>query len=123
MRASASRALVVGADRVDAIRAELEQAAHLGVTRTEHWSGRQVGDNRRQIPGDTRLVVVLCDRINHDLLYSVRRQAASRGLPVVYCRHSLVDMRDKLARFVVPAEADCIAVDCPVRKDKRRARH
>lgn len=128
MKAGATRALVVGADRVDAIRAELEQSAHLGVTRTEHWSGRQVGDNRRAIPSDTRFVVVLCDRINHDLLYSVRRQAESRGVPVVYCRHSLVDMRDKLARFVVPAESDCIAVDCPVRKEKaagsrRKARH
>jgi len=112
------RALVVGADRVDAIRAELERTAHLGVSRTEHWSGRHVGDKRRPIPIDTRLVVVLCDRINHDLLYSVRRQAASRGLPVVYCRHSLVDMRDKLAR-VVPSAADCAATGCPVEMQRK----
>lgn len=112
------RALVVGADRVDAIRAELERAAHLGVSRTEHWSGRHVADKRRPIPIDTRLVVVLCDRINHDLLYSVRRQAASRGLPVVYCRHSLVDMRDKLAR-VVPSATECAAAGCPVEMQRK----
>lgn len=93
------KALVVGADKVKAIRAELEQLPRLGVTQTEHWSGRQVGDVRRAIPSNTAMVVVLCDRVNHDLLYSVRRQASSRGLPVVYCRHSLVDMRAKLARM------------------------
>lgn len=93
------KALVVGADRIDAIRAELERTAPFGVRRTEHWSGRQVGDVRRAIPGDTRLVVVLCDRVNHDLLHSVRRQAGRRGLPVVYCRHSLVELRDKVARL------------------------
>lgn len=94
------KALIVGADRVRAIRSELERSPHLGVTRTVHWSGRQAGDSQRSIPNDTRLVVVLCDRINHDLLYSVRRQAASQGVPMVYCRHSLVDMREKLAQLV-----------------------
>ncbi|THF67214.1 DUF2325 domain-containing protein [Pseudothauera nasutitermitis] len=95
------KALVVGADKVRTIRAELEQTAHLGVTRTECWSGRQPGDVRRCIPADTRVVVVLCDRVNHNLLFSVRRQAEGRGVPVLYCRHSVVDVREKLARLVV----------------------
>lgn len=94
------KALVVGADKVKAIRTELEQQPRLGVTKTEHWSGRQVGDVRRAIPANTAMVVVLCDRVNHDLLHSVRRQASCRGLPVVYCKHSLVDMREKLARLL-----------------------
>ncbi|PKO82722.1 MAG: hypothetical protein CVU19_00320 [Betaproteobacteria bacterium HGW-Betaproteobacteria-13] len=93
------KALIVGADKVRALRNELEQFPSIGVQRTEHWSGRHVGDVRRQIPSDTGVVIVLCDRVNHDLLFSVRRQAASRGLPVVYCRHSVIDMRDKLGRF------------------------
>ncbi len=99
------RALVVGADRVQPILAELKQSAHLGVTRTDHWSGRQPGDKIRPIPQNTRIVVVLCDRVNHELLHSVRRQAASLGVPVLYCRHSLVDIRDKLARLAREDEA------------------
>ncbi|WP_168735149.1 DUF2325 domain-containing protein [Pseudothauera rhizosphaerae] len=95
------RALVVGADRVRPICAELEQTSPLGVTCTECWSGRQPGDARRPLPADTRVVVVLCDRVNHNLLFSVRRQAEGRGVPVVYCRHSLVDVRAKIARLVV----------------------
>ena len=94
------KALVVGADRVRSICAELEQSGPLGVTRTECWSGRQPADARRAIPADTRVVVVLCDRVNHNLLHSVRRQADGRGLPVLYCRHSVVDVREKLARLV-----------------------
>jgi len=103
------RALVVGADRIETIRSELLQSRHLGITRTDHWSGRQVGDNRRAIPIDTRFVVVVCDRVNHDLLYSVKRQAASRGLPMVYCRHSLVDLRDKLMRMFADGSLACEA--------------
>ena len=68
-----------------------------------------VGDNRRAIPIDTRFVVVVCDRVNHDLLYSVKRQAASRGLPMVYCRHSLVDLRDKLMRMFADGSLACEA--------------
>ncbi|ENO84509.1 hypothetical protein C666_17195 [Thauera linaloolentis 47Lol = DSM 12138] len=89
---------MVGADRVDAIRNELFQSEHLGITCAEHWSGRHVHENRKPIPIDTRVVVVLCNRVSHDLLYSIKRQATSRGLPVVFCRHSVVDLRDKLSR-------------------------
>lgn len=92
------RALIVGADRVRTIRAEVEQLQPFGVTRTDCWSGRHTGDVRRIIPADTRLVIVLCDRLNHNLLASVRRQAEERRLPLLYCRHSLIDVRDKLAR-------------------------
>lgn len=90
-------ALIVGADRIEPIRHALVQLGErLGITRTEHWSGRSVGDTRRQMPADTRLVVVICDRLNHQLLHSVRKQAGKRGLPVIYARHSLVELRDKL---------------------------
>ncbi|MCV2217118.1 hypothetical protein [Thauera sp. Sel9] len=92
------RALVVGADRVDAIRNELIRSAHLGITCAEHWSGRHVHQNRKPIPIDTRVVVVLCNRVSHDLLYSIKRQAASRDLVLVFCRHSVVELRDKLSR-------------------------
>lgn len=97
------RALIVGADRVRGIREEVEQSRPFGVTRTDCWDGRHVGDVRRVIPADTRLVIVLCDRLNHNLLASVRRQAEDRSLPLVYCRHSRVDVRDKIGRCVAAA--------------------
>jgi hypothetical protein len=90
------KALIVGADRVEPIREELQRASHFGITRTEHWSGRKVGDVRRAVSDDTRLIVVICDRINHKLLDHVRKQAARLGVPTLYSRHSLVEIRGKL---------------------------
>jgi hypothetical protein len=93
------KALIVGADRVEPIRDELQRASHFCITRTEHWSGRKVGDVRRAVSEDTRLIVVICDRINHKLLDHVRKQASKLGVPMLYSRHSLVEIRDKLAAF------------------------
>lgn len=92
------KALIVGADHVDPIKEELVSNPRLaGFTATEHWTGRKVGDERRRIPQETGLVVVICDRINHKLLRSVREQARRRSLPLLYARHSLPEIREKLA--------------------------
>lgn len=91
------KALIVGADRIEPIRQELEQHAHF--TKTEHWSGRKVGDEKRTIPTGTRLIVVICDRINHQLLRNVREQARRQDLPMVYAHHSLLEVREKLANL------------------------
>ncbi|GAA5164555.1 hypothetical protein [Viridibacterium curvum] len=97
-------ALIVGADRIEPIRQELErQADTLGIHRCLHWSGRTVGDTRRQVPDNTRLIVVICDRLNHQLLNSVRKQAGKLGVPVIYARHSLIEVRSKLRMLVTPA--------------------
>ncbi len=93
-------ALIVGADRVEPIRQEIVRlASGIGISRTEHWSGRKNGDVKRCIPGGTRLVVVMCDRVSHPLLSSVRKQADKLRVPVIFCRHSIIDMRDKLSRL------------------------
>lgn len=90
-------ALIVGADRIEPIRRELVALGErLGITRTEHWSGRSVGDTRKSLSRDTRLVVVICDRLNHQLLRHVRKQAERLGVPLVYARHSLVDLRERI---------------------------
>ena len=92
------KALIVGADHVDPIKHVLAQSAQLGgFTTTEHWTGRKVGDERRKIPSGTGLVVVIRDRINHKLLRNVREQAKRRDVPLLYARHSLTEIREKLA--------------------------
>lgn len=92
------KALIVGADHVDPIKHELVQNPNMGgLTETEHWTGRKVGDERRKIPNGTALIVVICDRINHKLLRNVREQAKQRDLPLLYARHSLTEIREKLA--------------------------
>jgi hypothetical protein len=93
-------ALIVGADHVEPIRQEIVRlAGSIGISRTEHWSGRKTGDVKRAVPGGTRLIVVMCDRISHPLLSSVRKQAEKLRVPVIFCRHSIIDMREKLSRL------------------------
>ena len=92
------KALIVGADHVDPIKHELAHNPQLGgFSSTEHWTGRKVGDERRKIPSNTRLIVVICDRINHKLLRNVREQAKRHDVPLLYARHSLTEIREKLA--------------------------
>lgn len=102
--------LIVGADNVRTIEESvIRQLPGFTPGGTEHWSGRKAGDNRKVIPRNTRLVVVVCERISHELLLHVRKQAGKMGLPTVYCRHSVVDIQEKLAaiapRFAPPADA------------------
>jgi hypothetical protein len=89
------KALIVGADRIETIRQALVQSERF--SETEHWSGRKVGDEKRVIPSGTRLVVVICDRVNHKLLRNVREQARRLQLPLLYAHHSLPEVKEKLA--------------------------
>lgn len=96
------KALIVGADHVDSIKQALAQLPGLsGLGSTTHWTGRKVGDERRKIPVDTRLIVVICDRVNHQLLRSVREQARQHAVPMLYTRHSVTEIREKLAGIVL----------------------
>lgn len=91
------QALIVGADRIETIRAEiLRVAEQLGIKDVDHWTGRKVSDSRRSIPRHTGLVVFVCDRANHMLMKNVRRQAEDLGIPMVFCRHSATEVRERL---------------------------
>lgn len=93
--------LIVGADNVRSIENEVARLApELLDAPTEHWTGRKAGDSRRVIPSRTRLVVVVCARVNHELLRHVRRQAEKSAVPLIYCRHSALEMREKLEAFI-----------------------
>lgn len=94
-------ALIVGADRVHTIRAEISRIApHLGLSgTTDHWDGRKAGDAKREVPQDVSLVVIVCDRASHMLVNSVRKQADRRNIPVVFCRHSATELRERLTNL------------------------
>lgn len=102
------QALIVGADRVEGIRAEiLRHADQFGIRDIEHWPGRKVSDTSRQLPRKTGLVVFMCDRANHMLMRNVRKQAADMGIPMVFCRHSVTDLRERLGELSCARCAGC----------------
>ncbi len=89
-------AVIVGGDYIKQIE---KIFAKKGVTRVEHWSGRKAGHLRKSLPGDTCLVVLLCDYLSHSLAGKVRDNAERRGLPVIYCRRSMGALCAKLNDF------------------------
>lgn len=94
-------ALIVGGDRVQAIRDEVDKfATQLGVQRTEHWAGRKAGDARRTVSARTRVIIVVCKRLSHELMRHVRTQAEEMGVPVIYCRNSVAALPDELQCLV-----------------------
>lgn len=93
--------LIVGGDYIEPLRREI--AAH-GVTQVEHWTGRKPGDLRRELPAGTRLIVVLCDYISHQLRIALKRQATRERVPLLYCRRSANELRSKLGALPRPIQ-------------------
>lgn len=91
------QAVIVGADRIEGIRAEILRVAdEFGIKDIDHWTGRKASESRRQLPSRTGLVVFMCDRANHMLMKNVRKQAEGLGIPMVFCRHSATEVRERL---------------------------
>jgi hypothetical protein len=93
-------ALVVGGDYIEALRREL--LAH-GLKRVEHWDGRSSRFTKRTIPGSARLVVILCDYVNHSVANALKQQANKNGIPLVFCRRSSHELRQKLEGLMLSA--------------------
>lgn len=87
-------ALIVGGDRIETFR-ELLTSQGFGPVR--HWSGRKPGECHRAIPLDTRVVVVVTNRINHGLARKIRREADEMSVPVVFSKHSIGQLSSALS--------------------------
>ena len=96
----ARTALIVGADYIEPLKKTMEE---MGNFQVEHWTGRKSGDLRRSIPKNVDLCIVLCDYVSHGLVRKVREDAKALGLPVLYCRRSLGEVREKLREYAVAA--------------------
>ncbi|WP_201208919.1 hypothetical protein [Rhodocyclus purpureus] len=92
--------LIVGGDRVEAIRQAVAKIAPEETTlRVEHWPGRKAADARRSLSAGTRLVVFVCRHLSHPLMLKVRKQADELGVPVVYCRRTAPGWQAELAEL------------------------
>ena len=85
--------LIVGGDYVASFK-------HLLATqhdaRIEHWNGRKKGFIKRSFPNETQLIIVVCDFINHSLTNAIKEKASRGGIPLVYCRRSVNELKHKL---------------------------
>ena len=94
--------LIVGGDYVTSFKHFI---ATQHDARIEHWSGRAKGFNKRQLPHETQLIIVICDFINHNFANSIKDQANRNGIPLVYCHRSVNELKRKLTD-VYPADAE-----------------
>ncbi|HVY04474.1 MAG TPA: DUF2325 domain-containing protein [Burkholderiales bacterium] len=93
--------LIVGGDYIEPLRREI---AARGVDTIRHWSGRKPGDLKREVPADTRLIVVLCDYVSHQLAFMLKKQAGRARVPMLYSRRSASDLRSKLESLLLESQ-------------------
>lgn len=95
--------LVIGGDKIASIKRELSS---LGYHDVEHWHGRNPAHAHREVPKRTKLVVMMIDQLNHSLLKSARIDVEKRGLPIVYCKRSVSQLREKIGALKTSAEGE-----------------
>jgi hypothetical protein len=88
--------LVIGGDRIETIRRELNE---FGLQDIEHWDGRKPADSRKSIPERIKLVVMVTDQLSHTLLYNASISATRLGLPIIYTRRAAHELRGKLGEL------------------------
>lgn len=98
-----SSALIVGGDQIDGIKQVL---GHYGITHIDHWSGRKVGDSKRAIPQDTKLIVLVTDWISHTFTHNIKRNAAKRGVRIVYTPNGPTALRSRLERLHLDVDTE-----------------
>ena len=91
-----SAALIVGGDQIASIKEELK---NFGITEINHWSGRKVGDGKKVIPHDTKLIVLITDWISHQFTYKIKQDAAKRGLQIIYTPNGPAALRARLKQL------------------------
>ncbi len=88
-----SKALIVGGDQITSIKQELKK---FGITDINHWSGRKVGDSKKVIPHNTKLIVLITDWISHQFTHKIKQDAAKRGLEIIYTPNGTAALRARL---------------------------
>ena len=88
-----SKALIVGGDQITSIKQELKK---FGITDINHWSGRKVGDSKKVIPHNTKLIVLITDWISHQFTNKIKQDAAKRGLEIIYTPNGTAALRARL---------------------------
>ncbi len=111
--------LIVGGDYVTSFKHLISTQRR---ARIEHWSGRKKGWNKRSLPNETQLVVVICDYVNHSLTNAVKEKANRRGIPLVYCHRSVNELRRKLQN-IDQIDQDCCCKNFYDSKDQSQRFH
>lgn len=88
-------ALIVGGDRIGSLKQVL---ANHGIAHITHWPGRKVGDGKKVIPRDIKLIVLVTDWISHSFTQKIKQSAAKRDVRVIYTPNGSAALQARLKR-------------------------
>ncbi len=103
--------LIVGGDYIASLRQKITAQ---GYARIEHWSGRKKGFNKRALPGNTELVIIVYDYVSHSLAHSVKNQASRIGIPMIFCRRSMHEINTIFNEKEAETEDSCCCINLPM---------
>lgn len=91
---------IVGGDRLGNISDNLKK---LGFAQIIHEKGRKKIKKSKNIyiPGEAGLVIILTDFVNHNIAETIKKEAKSRAVPVVYAKRSWSAIAPKLKQCCV----------------------
>lgn len=102
--------LVIGGDKIDAIRSLL---ALLGVSCVTHWDARKKSSIcKKIIPMDTDCVVMLTTFLNHNAMKHFRSEAKKKELPIICSKHNISSLYDEFVKVMGSAACFECQVDC-----------
>ena len=78
--------LIVGADRLGNIPEKLHSE---GAQEIIHWNGRKKSFQTKTIPKNVDTIILLCDFLNHRLMYNIKRQAKAVNIPIIFSKRSV----------------------------------
>ena len=109
--------LVIGGDKIDAIRSIL---GIFGVSCVVHWDARKKASTcKKIIPIDIKCVVMLTSFLNHNAMKHFKSEAKKRDLPVVCSKHNSSCFYDEYKKVMGSECLDCDAyANCNIKQTK-----
>ncbi len=87
---------IIGGDNLGKINENMEKIGHQVIM---HVAGRKNSTCRNfQIPGDTDLVLVLTDFVNHNLMKKVKKEAEKSEIEIIFAKRSWSSIYTKLKK-------------------------
>ncbi len=77
--------LVIGGDKIDSISSVLQSFAFDKIV---HWDARNPSVVRKEIPSDTRLIIMLTNFLNHNAMNKFKNEAKRKAIQFICAKRS-----------------------------------
>ena len=77
--------LVIGGDKIDSISSVLQSFAFDKIV---HWDARNPSVVRKEIPSDTKLIIMLTNFLNHNAMNKFKNEAKRKAIQFICAKRS-----------------------------------